>query len=232
MILYHHNGHGESVMSALAARVWAVEEIDFMCYKSYGILVEDSEQTTPLNKLAPPFPSLRLLICLSLSLAFCSWPGVSLQHLKVHGQPDSLASGSEHWEPGKCKAQQSGSWAGAGNKAVSPCQNKSYLSSKAKKEKQYPCAETKQFPRVKIAAIWLVNLVALWNIELPKKLYPHRFCPVKLLRYGFILVVGFLFFLFGWLVFWWVSVCLFCFVLGFSCWFFGFFWGFFHIIIA
>lgn len=57
----------------------------------------------PINQLAPPFSSPRLPLSLPLSLAFCSWPGGSLQHLEVDGQPDSSPRGWEHWELGKCK---------------------------------------------------------------------------------------------------------------------------------
>lgn len=154
-------------------------------------------QRTPISKLAPSFSSLRLLLCLLLSLAFCSWPGGSLQHLKVHGQPDSLAGGSEHWEPRKCKAQQSRSWAGGRNKAVSPCQNKSVISYLLSKESKtvslcrnkaiFPCQNSSHLT----CSVW--QPCEMLSVLKSQRIISAQFCLVELLMYGFILVLwGFL----------------------------------------
>lgn len=58
--------------------------------------VKDHKHSTPINQQAPSLSSSRLSLSLPFSLAFCSWPGGSLQHLEVDGEPDSSASGFEH----------------------------------------------------------------------------------------------------------------------------------------
>lgn len=125
----------------------------FYVWQKLGGLVEDCEQTTPFNKLAPPFSSLRLLLSLSLSLAFCSWPGGSLQHLKGMGSLTAWlvalslgaweVQGTAKWELGRgweyssipsskqkwslSLRKESKTVSLCRNRAISPCQNRSHL---------------------------------------------------------------------------------------------------------